>query len=245
MGSGAPAAPAAPSGGNERDDVFALVAHELRNPLHALTLQLALARATAQSRGEGFALEHILKAQSLLSRYSERVTVLLDLVTLQPGAYTVKSKKVDLGVLLHDLNDSLAHDATYRDVRVVLDLAPDVALTTDPVLLEQVIDNLMLNAFKHASCTVVTLSLHVEGGHAVITVRDDGRGIAAEDQERIFGKFGVATNSQRGSGTGLGLWIVRKLLDALGGQLALTSAPGEGSAFSVRLPMTDRSEGPT
>ncbi len=232
---------------DERDDAFALVAHELRNPLHALTLQLALARTTAQTHGETASVAHIAKAQRLLARYSERVTMLLDLVTLQPNALPVKRRPVDLGELLRGLADSLLQEATFRSVTIHTDAPRGVLAHTDPVLLEQVVDNLLLNAFKHAGCRQVTLSLREEaaptGPQALIAVTDDGRGIALDDQERIFGKFGIAAASHRGTGTGLGLWIVRKLLDALGGTLSLRSSPGAGATFTVALPLTERPKG--
>lgn len=227
----------------ERDDLFALVAHELRNPLHALSLQLALARATAQSNRETATQPHLVKAQRLLARYSERVTVLLDLVTLQAGAFPVRLQPADLAELLGGVADSLAQDAAFRGVELALDLVDRVVAATDTVLLEQVVDNLVLNALKHSGGQQVLISLRREVGRAVLSVADDGHGIAPGDQARIFGKFGVATNTPRGSGTGLGLWIVRKLVDALGGELTLTSSPGAGATFTVALPLTERPEG--
>ena len=70
-------------------------------------------------------------------------------------------------------------------------------------------------------------------------VKDNGRGIAPEDQQSIFGKFAVAAHSSRGAGTGLGLWIVTRLVHAMGGDITLSSAPGTGSVFTVRIPEAD------
>ncbi len=231
----------------EQDDVMALVAHELRNPLHALSLQLKLARITAQGRGQDEALTQIVKAQGMLDRYSERVTLLLDLVSLQPGALPVRHTAIDLAALVRRLCDELAPEAGYRGVNLQAE-APDTLLAhSDPVMLTQVLDNLVLNALKHAGCRTVRVALTSTADHASIEVRDDGRGIAAADFERIFGKFGLGSATLRGSG--LGLWIVRKLLAALGGTVSLISTPGCGATFTVRLPLhndrtLERAEGP-
>jgi signal transduction histidine kinase len=226
----------------DRDDVFALVAHELRNPLHALTLQLAVAHASARTPDHALTLRQIDKARATLARYTERVTLLLDLVTLESSAFPLKRKSVDLVEVLQGLVDSLAEEARHRGIALSLQAPPRLVASTDPVLVEQVIENLLLNAFKHAACNEVRLELSAEDDMAVICVADDGRGIAAQDRDRVFGKFGVAAHSQRGQGTGLGLWIVRKLCAALGGSVELDSAPGEGCTFCVRLPVSELSK---
>lgn len=222
----------------ERDGLLAIVAHELRNPLHALALQLTLAQKLAASATPAGAAPRIAKAQATLSRYTHRVTVLLELARLNVDAYPLACKAVDLAALLRTVAESLVEEAQFRKVEVRTDLPPVCAARTDAQVVEQIVDNLMLNAFKHAACNTVTLGLQVGAdGAAVITVADDGCGIAPEDQSRIFERFVVAQNSPRGRGTGLGLWIVRKLVKVLGGRIELHSRPGAGTTFTVRFPL--------
>ena len=221
-----------------RDDLLALAAHELRNPLHALSLHLALARATSLAGNAAEAAERIRRAEFTLKRYSERVTVLMELLASPGAIYPLALQQVDVAQLLAALLDSLEQDARSRSIAVQLLVEPGSATQwrVDPVALEQVVDNLLLNAFKHSAATTVRLRLIGDEAGFTVQVEDNGRGIASEDQKVIFGKFAVATQSHRGAGTGLGLWIVTRLVQAMGGRLDLVSAPGEGSVFKVRIP---------
>ncbi len=224
----------------QRDDLLSLAAHELRNPLHSLSLHLALARATAQSGNAAEAAERVRRAEFTLKRYSERVTVLMELLASSGAVYPLAPQRVDVPRLLAALADSLEQEARSRaiDLRVIAAPELDGHWWVDPVALEQVVDNLLLNAFKHSAASEVRLRALSDAEGWCIQVEDNGRGIAPEDQQTIFGKFAVATHSHRGAGTGLGLWIVTRLVEAMGGRLSLQSAPGEGSVFTVRIPQS-------
>jgi two-component system, OmpR family, sensor kinase len=222
-----------------RDDILSLAAHELRNPLHALSLHLALARANAQAGSGVEAAERIRRAELTLKRYSERVTVLMELLASPGVTYPLARRRVDVKALLATLVDSLEQEARSRMIvmRIVGDDAGfDPVRAVDPVAFEQVVDNLLLNAFKHSGASEVTIRLSAGGGAWRVQVEDNGAGIALADQRTIFEKFAVAAHSSRGAGTGLGLWIVTRLVQAMGGEITLTSTPGIGSIFSVRIP---------
>ena len=225
-----------------RDDVLSVAAHELRNPLHALSLHLALARSTAQAGNATEAAERIRRAEFTLKRYSERVTVLMELVATPAATYTLNHQRIDVPALVAALVDSLAEEARSRGiaVRVACDEAAFGPMrAVDPVALEQVVDNLLLNAFKHSGASEVTIRLSSGQHWWVLQVEDNGHGIAAADQETIFDKFVVATHSARGAGTGLGLWIVSRLVQSMGGQISVESLPRQGCAFTVRIPERD------
>lgn len=224
---------------DERNDLLALVAHELRNPLHALSLQVSVAKLAAESQGATETVARITKAQATLQRYVHRVTVLLDLLSYEGRDYPASRQQVDLGRAIGDILEALAAEAQFRSVRIAYEAPPEPChAVLDVLVLEQIIDNLMLNAFKHAACTCVTVTLVRADDLAEIHIADDGRGIEKNDQERIFSKFGIAENSGRGSGTGLGLWIVRRLSLVLGGSVSLASTPGQGSTFTLRIPLS-------
>jgi signal transduction histidine kinase len=225
-----------------RDDVLSVAAHELRNPLHALSLHLALARSTAQAGNAAEAAERIRRAEFTLRRYSERVTVLMELVATPAATYALDRQRIDVPALVAALVDSLAEEARSRGitVRVACDepaFGPMRAV--DAVALEQVLDNLLLNAFKHSGASDVTVRLSSGDRWWVLQVEDNGHGIAAADQETMFDKFAVATHSARGAGTGLGLWIVSRLVRSMGGQISVESIPEQGCAFTVRIPERD------
>lgn len=225
----------------ERDDLLAFTAHELRNPLHGLWLQLRLARMAAEACDPDGTLARLAKAEVMVERYVARLNVMLDLARLNERAYPLALHTVDLGRTLASLADTLEPEAEFRHVAMRLELPERLEAYTDPTVIEQAVGNLMLNAFKHAACRQVTLALREEGEQVSISVQDDGRGIAPEDQQRIFGKFQVGGEVRAAdAGTGLGLWIVRKLVAALGGSLELHSRPGEGSRFTLKLPKVHR-----
>lgn len=221
-----------------RDDMLAVASHELRNPLHVLTLQIASARLAAQAREQMEIASRLSKAESLLARYAERLGVLLDLSRLQANAYPLNLHDVDLAVALSQFVESLRPEAEYHRVELSFSgPAAHAVVRTDPLALEQVLGNLLVNAFKHSGCSHATLTLDDPGAdHVEIRVADNGRGIPEPEQQRIFEKFAVGRTPVRGGGSGLGLWIVRRLVDALGANISLQSRPGAGSVFLLRLP---------
>jgi two-component system, OmpR family, sensor kinase len=224
-----------------RDDVLSVAAHELRNPLHALSLHLALARTTALAGSAAEAAGRIRRAELTLKRYAERVTVLMELLATPGADYPLARMRIDVPTLVSALVDSLAAEARSHGitVRVACDDSFDPMRAVDPVAFAQVLDNLVLNAFKHSAATELTVSLASDEASWSVQVEDNGNGIAPEDQPSIFEKFAVAVHSSRGSGTGLGLWIVSRLVQAMGGEIAVRSAPGLGCAFTIRIPERD------
>jgi two-component system OmpR family sensor kinase len=221
----------------QRDELLALAAHELRNPLHALSLHLSLARAMAASRGIGEVAERLARAQATLTRYSERVTVLMELLGSPNHRYPLSLARIDLAARLRLLVDNLEQEAGSRGMAIGFNAIGDCVGWCDSVVLEQIVDNLLLNAFKHSAASEVLLSVQCQAGVAVIEVADNGRGLMAEDQQHIFNKFSVATHGVRGSGSGLGLWIVRRLVEALHGSIELHSQPGSGARFTLQFPL--------
>ncbi len=223
-----------------RDDILSLAAHELRNPLHALALHLALARATAQGGNATDAAERIRRAELTLKRYAERVTVLMELLASPGAQFPLARRPVDVPALVATLAESLEQEARSRGIDMAVEAAGFGAeRRIDAVAFEQVLDNLLLNAFKHSGASRVVIRLVADADSWRLEVEDNGRGIALEDQQTIFGKFAVAAHSSRGAGTGLGLWIVTRLVQAMGGEITLSSEPGTGSVFTVRIPEAD------
>lgn len=226
----------------ERDDLIALATHELRNQLHTLSLQLKLARLAADARDGEATAQRLGKVQDTLSRYIGRLTLLLEMTRLNADVHALQSHDVDLGAMLRQTVDMLQADALYHGVSLSLTAPPRCHVHTDGAALEHVVGNLVLNAFKHAACSRVSVTLQCDDVGARIEVADDGCGIAPTDQQRIFRKF--ERDGARSGGTGLGLWICARVTAALGGTIALRSATGAGSTFTLEIPLR-RGEGPT
>lgn len=227
---------------DEMDEMLAMIGHELRNPLHGILLQVTLAKSAVVAGSHAF--DRIAKVEASLQRYSNRVTVLLELVSLRSVEYPAQRSRVDVGAVVQAVVDAESAQARARNIEVALSADTHCVADSDPVLLEEIMDNLLLNAFKHAACSRVEILVQCSEQVIELVVADNGVGIAAEDQQRIFGKFDVARSSPRGSGSGLGLWIVRKLASALGGGIELQSAPDAGSRFTVTIPRSLSKEAP-
>jgi len=108
----------------------------------------------------------------------------------------------------------------------------------DRMRIDQVVSNLLINAIKYGKGNPIEISVEKSGEVARLKVRDSGIGIAPEEQAGIFDRFSRAHSAQRYGGFGLGLWIVRQIVDALGGNIEVQSKPGEGSTFLVKLPLS-------
>jgi signal transduction histidine kinase len=107
----------------------------------------------------------------------------------------------------------------------------------DPLRIDQLIDNLLSNALKYGAGRPVEVAVSEEQGVARLVVRDHGISIRPEDRARIFERFERAVSSRHFGGLGLGLWVVREVVQALGGQVTVQSTAGEGSTFVVSLPL--------
>ena len=107
----------------------------------------------------------------------------------------------------------------------------------DQLAVEQIADNLLSNAVKYGAGEPIEVSLVRHGTVARLTVQDHGIGITQEDQARIFGAFERAVTRREQGGFGIGLWVVRQLVDAMHGEVLVTSRPAEGSTFTVTLPL--------
>lgn len=230
--------------GRRKDEFLAMLAHELRNPLAPLLHTIHLLR-----RGE--VNPETMKRYELMERQTQRlvhlVDELLDVARISRGLIDLKRQRVDLRQLLTDA----ANEAGSRieQSRHTLSLiAPEAPLIVDgdPMRLEQVIANLLENAVKYTPAGGrIALALQEERGEAVLSVRDTGIGLAPEMLERIFELFTQvdSTLSRSGGGLGLGLTVVRRLLELHGGRIEAHSAGlGHGSEFIVRLPLMARSD---
>jgi signal transduction histidine kinase len=168
------------------------------------------------------------------------VNDLLDVARAEAGQIEVRFQLVDLLPLLQRLCAAL-RPMVATGVELVVDV-PDsgVVLRTDPALVERVVVNLLSNAVKFTQHGHVRCSVSGAGASDAVevVVSDTGIGIPAEHQERVFEEFYQVPGSKAltGTGTGLGLPYARRLVGILGGALRVTSTPGEGSVFTVRLP---------
>jgi signal transduction histidine kinase len=215
-------------------DFVAHVSHQLKTPLSLLstateTLQMDRIRSPEKLS------EYLDTIRAEAARLSALVQRVLEFSRVQQER-TYEFEQVDLGALVRETVDAFAHGLNQPGRFAVALQGPGPYVQADPAALEQVVANLLDNAVKYSRADrPVTVRVRAERLAAVIEVVDEGVGIAAADQARIFERFYRVPGAGHRQGFGLGLPIVRELVHGQGGRVDVSSAPGEGSTFRVTL----------
>lgn len=221
---------------------FAAASHDLRQPLHALGM-FAAALDSHVATDEGRELRRRIGAmvEALESLFDE----LLDLSRLDAGAIEAQVQPVALRDLFDRLELRFAREAQERQLRLRF-VPTGRCVRSDPLLLERIVSNLVANALRYTERGGVLVGARRCGERIALEVRDSGIGIAAGEQQRIFDEFYQTNNPARDrrKGLGLGLAIVRRLVELLGHRLELVSAPGRGSVFRLVLPSAAATRAP-
>jgi len=233
-----------------RDEFLSIASHELKTPLTPLQLQLHTLALKVQEQTDGEALRAWLqKRLGALARQGARlervVDALLDISRIMGGPPELQLEPVDLSEIVRDVERQLAESGQLEpsgcELRVNVHGAPVVG-RWDRVRVEKVLSNLLQNALKYGAGKPVTVTAYAAGAVAILQVADQGIGIPGEDQERIFGRFERAVSGRHYGGLGLGLFIARQMVEALGGTITVASEVGRGATFTVCLPLAGPSQ---
>ncbi|WP_426756158.1 ATP-binding protein [Myxococcus sp. Y35] len=221
----------------EAVELIGVAAHDLGNPLN--TLQLLLRRLqTLEQAGSQKARDGLAAALRQTQRLGQLLHNLLDLSRLSSGKLTLDVAPVDLAELVHEVVERFAEQAAEAGSTLELSAEPGLVGRWDRLRLDRVVTNLLSNALKFGKGQPVKLRVeHAGGTWARLVVRDHGAGIAPEAQRRIFERFEREPSGGKHAGFGLGLYIVRQLVEAHGGTIHVESTIGEGAAFIVELPL--------
>ncbi|TWE07778.1 signal transduction histidine kinase [Pseudomonas sp. AG1028] len=225
-----------------KSEFLANMSHELRTPLNS---SLILAKLLADNPKGNLDAEQVKFADSIYSAGNDLLNLIndiLDISKVEAGKLDLRPENTNVVRLAQSLETTFQPVAGEKQLAFNVDIADDLprSLYTDRLRVEQILKNLLSNAFKFTEQGQVSLSVsRVEEGVS-FAVRDSGIGIAKEQQEYIFEAFRQAdgTTNRRFGGTGLGLSISRDLATLLGGSISVSSTPGEGSVFTLVLPLT-------
>lgn len=219
----------------KQSQFFADITHELRNPLHTISGSLEMLQLGNLDE------EQEKKYLNNAVRQTERINRLFkDLVTLQrydSDSYFIEKQVFDLQKIIHHVSELHKGEAEAKGIKMEFDKTP-VQVVGDPDKIEQVLENLVSNALKYTNKGKITLDISASGESVKIEVSDTGIGISEDHINRLFDRF-YRTDKARSrdkGGTGLGLAVVKSILNAHGSEINVKSTPGGGSRFWFTLP---------
>jgi signal transduction histidine kinase len=171
------------------------------------------------------------------------LNTLMDISEAESGAMPLRREPVRLADVVARAIDLYREVAETKGIRLATDVSPDVVVHGDRVRLEQVGANLLDNAIKHTPTDgQIDVDVQRDGNRAVLRVCDTGSGIPPEELPRIWDRLFRGDTSRAERGLGLGLSLVKAVVEAHGGSVGVTSEPGRGSTFTVSLPLAERAD---
>lgn len=221
-----------------KSQLLATVSHEIRTPLSGI---LGMSHLIGQTRLTAEQKNYLAGIRQSGHALVQLVEDLLDFATIEAGRFQLRPSEEPVRPLLEGVVEMLSPRAHEKGIEIGSCVSAEVppVMVLDGPRLRQVLYNVLGNAVKFTQSGGVFLETTVESGHLVVRVADTGPGMSAEEQARIFDAFEQAgAASQRRGGAGLGLAISARILREAGGALTLSSQPGRGSVFTIRMPAT-------
>ncbi len=225
-----------------RDELVAVVSHDLRNPMTVISMLCGMMQKAFSSDGPHTSRRistAIDTMQQAAGRMNTLLEDLLDTSKIDAGRYTITPQKLHVGQMFEEAQALLAPLALDKDISISFDADPDLRIHADPERLFQVLSNLVGNAIKFTP-RLGTVGVHAKsvGNEIVFTVRDSGEGIPKEHLPHVFDRYWTVKEGNP-TGTGLGLYITQGIVEAHGGRIFAESEPGLGSEFRFTVPRLD------
>ena len=233
---------AAESAALAKDNFLAVVSHELRTPMTSLKGGLDLALSGRLGVMPASINKPLVIAQRNANRLSRLINDVLDVQKIELNQVKLKNENIDIANILQDALDENSQMARSRKVELIHEYSKDIypLVIADAFRLRQVVDNVISNAIKFspAGGGAINTSILLADNYLRLSVRDYGRGIASGNEKVVFGLFSQidGSNTRSGEGTGLGMYISRRLMEQMGGRLHYEDAESQGTIFHIDLP---------
>jgi signal transduction histidine kinase len=236
-----------------RDEFLSIASHELKTPLTSLRLKVdgilrVAAKADKGAIDVGKLATRVQGVDKQLSRLTELVDALLDVSRAASGQVQLRLEEVDLAAVAQAAAQRFKDDLASAGCSLSVVVAGPSG-SKSPILgrwdrmrLDEVITNFLSNAIKYGAGKPVQIRVSATKTVATVEIEDQGIGISPDDQRRLFERFARVVSPEHYGGFGLGLWIVKLLVEAMGGKVAVRSAVGTGSVFSAELPRQEQEQ---
>lgn len=225
---------------NLKDEFIVLASHELNTPLTSLNLQTQMAaKKLKENKHSTESMEKLVTLyNSQLSRIIKTVDDMFHISQIQSGKLKLEHSQANLGMLVQNVVDSSGQKILTEELTIDIEIQNEIIGKWDTFRIEQVLLNLITNAVKFSDGKPIKIIVAQKEGWAIIDIIDQGIGISPDNQKRVFEKYERAVSRNDYSGLGLGLYISSQIARAHGGQITVDSKLGEGSKFSLHLPIS-------
>jgi signal transduction histidine kinase len=224
---------------NKEKNVFlGIAAHDLKNPLTAIMANAELLKIVNDEPGQVIRFAADIVAAS--TRMRDLITDLLDANAIEEGRFTSDLQPCDVSAMVERSAENYRFAAGKKQIDIHVSASRGLRAKADPKAMMQILDNLVSNAVKYSPPkTTVSVRTFPESDHVLIAVKDEGPGVSEEDQKKLFGKFTRLSARPTGgeSSTGLGLSIVKHLVEAMAGTIQCQAVLGLGATFTLKLPL--------
>ena len=225
-----------------KEQMLAIVSHDIKNPLSAIQLEAQMLLKAADRSGKSLLAEEVKIQAKRILKTTDRMKILisdlLDKNKCENGLSQIKKANTHISKLIQDVLDSLRPLIQEKEILTKISLPPDLIGAVDRNKMFQVFSNLIMNAIKY---TPAQGSIHVtaeENEHEIIfSLEDSGPGLRDAELKKVFEKYWTG-NDVEGSGTGLGLFICKSIVEAHGGHIFVQNTPGRGACFRFNIPKT-------
>ena len=226
----------------EKSELLRMVAHDLRNPLTGILLGTDLLQTADPATERNFYADTLAQVRTTIAQMIRLTDDLVDVNVLEDGKRVFDWMDVDLAATVREAAGAFAEAAARKQIRLGVETEEhSLVLQSDARALRQICDNLVSNALKYSPAgAAVRIALRRAGPGLRLQVRDEGPGISAKDRDGLFQKFSPGSAKPTGGekSTGLGLWIVHRMVEGLHGRVWCESELGRGATFYVELPLT-------
>ncbi|MBS1515965.1 MAG: tetratricopeptide repeat protein [Bacteroidetes bacterium] len=225
---------------DEKTEFLGIAAHDLKNPLNSISLSASTIKKYIDSFPKEKIENYLDKIEKTATRMKNIVTNLINTNIIETGRYNVKKQELDLNALVKHIAEDFKHQASGKNIVIVLNESEKIKIITDEDAIYSILDNLISNAVKYSlPGSEVKIGIFKNEKNVSVSVTDSGIGIKESEKDLVFTKFARMSNKPTAgeNSTGLGLSIVKKLTELIGGRIFFKSEYGKGTTFTIELPL--------